>query len=348
MKTKLIFKKVQNYLPTIVKKNQNPVRWGIIGTGNMAETFGRAIDRNKNGIIQAVVSRTQENAVKYSNKHSKCKAYSNYEEFVKDETIDVIYIATPLKQHYQNIRLCLQNKKNVICEKPFTETEEQMVELQKLAKENNCFLMEGMWMKCLPTYQNAIKWIQEGKIGEIELIKVDFYKHEIVNTDYDIFNKERGGGVLNDYGIYALSFPLAFIKGIITISGNCRKSQNGIDTDWQITMKSKDTKVFINISSDFKGTSRAAIMGTKGSIQWEPQFNRTNKIKLYNSDGIQTDYFEAKYQCEGFEYEVNEVQNCVKKKILESTMVPLHTTENTLKIRDNLYKFSNEEFVIVL
>lgn len=72
---------------------------------------------------------------------------------MKDTNIDVVYVATPIKQHYENIKLCLENNKNVICEKPFTENVEQMTELYEIAKRNGCFLMEGMWMKCLPTYQ---------------------------------------------------------------------------------------------------------------------------------------------------------------------------------------------------
>lgn len=336
----LLFKKI--------RKNSNYINWGIIGTGNMAETFGRAIDNSADGIIKAVASRTQEKAKKFSKKHFNCIAYGSYEELIKDKLIDIIYIATPIKQHYENIKLCLKNNKNVICEKPLTETYEQMIELKKLAEQNKCFFMEGMWMKCLPTYQKALEWINKGKIGKVELIKVDFYKQEIVNTKYTIFDKNNGGGVLNDYGIYAISFPLAFIKGNVEIQGENRISKYGIDSDWQIIMKSNDIKAFINISSNFKGNSGASVIGTEGSIVWESQFNRTNKLMLFNAEGIKIDSFVVKYQNEGFEYEVSEVQKCIKNRYRESKKVPLISTEKTLLIRDNLYKLNGKKFTIEL
>lgn len=343
---KTLIEKIKRRIPVKVKKNPNPVRWGVIGTGNMAEVFGKAIDKNPDGIIEAVASRTKSKADKYSKRHFNCKAYGSYEEIVNDSHVEIIYIATPIKQHYENIKMCLENKKNVICEKPLTETHEQMLELKMLAKKNDCFFMEGMWMKCLPTYQKALKWIEEGKIGELELIKVDFYKHELINTEYSIFDKNSAGGVLNDYGIYALSFPLGFIKGNIEIQGDSRESKYGIDSDWQINMKTSKEKAFINISSDFMGSSRAALIGKEGSIVWESQFNRTNKLVMYNAEGIQIETFVAKYSSEGFEYEVSEVQRCLRKGLNESSFVTLASTENTLKIKDNLYRLGGEKFNI--
>lgn len=343
---KSILKKAYSHLKIRVKKNDNPIRWGIIGTGNMAENFGRAIDRNKNGIIQAVVSRTQEKANSFSKKHFNCKPYCDLLEFVKDTNIDVVYVATPIKQHYENIKLCLENNKNVICEKPFTENVEQMTELYEIAKRNGCFLMEGMWMKCLPTYQKAIEWIRDGRIGAVELIKVDFYKNEIINTEYAIFDKNNGGGVLNDYGVYAISFPLGFMSGDVMVQGDSRESQYGIDTDWSIIMKSKNMKAFINISSNFRGTSRSSIIGSEGRIEWESQFNRTNKLVLFDAKGIESDSIEFKYENDGFEYEVNEVQECIKTKKNESSKVTLESTKNTLLIKDNLYKLNGEKFKI--
>lgn len=343
---KSVINRIKCYIPIKAKKTANPIRWGIVGTGNMAEVFGRTIDHSTDGIIEAVASRTKTKAEKYAKKHFNCKAYDTYEALVNDSKIDIIYIATPVKQHYDNIKMCLLNKKNVICEKPLVENLEQMLELKDIAKKNNCFFMEGMWMKCLPTYQTALKWIRDGRIGDIDLIKVDFYKHELINTNLTIFDKNNAGGVLNDYGIYAIAFPLGFIEGDIEVQGDCRMSKYEIDTDWQINMKTNKEKIFINISSDFEGTSRAALIGKEGSIVWEPQFNRTNKLLLYNAEGVQMESFVANYSDQGFEYEVSEVHKCLRKGLKESVLVTLSSTENALKIKDNLYKLDMKKFKI--
>lgn len=69
--------------------------------------------------------------------------YTSYEELVKDSNVDVVYIATPHGVHYEHVKLCLENGKNVLCEKPFTINARQSKELIALAKEKSLFLMEG-------------------------------------------------------------------------------------------------------------------------------------------------------------------------------------------------------------
>lgn len=321
-----------------IKKNENPIRWGIIGTGYMAGTFCRAIDGNANGVVAAVASRTLEKAKKFASKYGDCRYYGSYAELVRDNTIDVIYIATPVLQHYENIKLCLEGGQNVICEKPITQNADELIDLKKIAEKNNCFLMEGMWMKCLPSYQKAIAWVSEGKVGNIQLIKADFYKREQINPTYAIFNKNSGGGVLKDFGVYALAFPTGFLSENITVNGYFRKSTHEIDSDWLIHMQAENVQAFINISSNFKGESKAAVIGDRGTIEWNAQFNRTNIITLYNAAGTQIDQFKATYEFEGFEYEVNEVQKCIRKGLKESEMVPLNVSIITLKMIDALMK----------
>ena len=104
------------------------------------------------------------------------------------------------------------------------------------------------------------------------------------------------------------------MSGDVMVQGDSRESQYGIDTDWSIIMKSKNMKAFINISSNFRGTSRSSIIGSEGRIEWESQFNRTNKLVLFDAKGIESDSIEFKYENDGFEYEVNEVQECIKTK----------------------------------
>lgn len=323
------------------KKVDNPIRWGVIGLGYMAETFSCAIDGNKYGIVYAVASRSLNKAITFASHHGHCKAYGSYEEMVnnKDLKLDIVYVATPVKYHYEHIKLCLDAGLNVLCEKPITSNLEQFEELNSIAKKNGCFLMEGMWMKCLPSFQKACQWINDGKIGNMELVKVDFYKREHIRNDFAIYNAQEGGGVLRDFGVYAIAFMEHFLGGIPdNLTCNYRVSSRGIDSDWQITAERSGTKANINLSSNFGSLSKAAVIGNKGSVEWDSQFNRTNRIVLYDERGIQKDIFQASYDYEGFEYEVEEVQRCINDNAKESKIVTLNGTRNTIQIIDKLMK----------
>jgi predicted dehydrogenase len=323
------------------RKCSNPIRWGVIGLGYMAETFSCAIDGNKNGVVYAVASRSLAKAKSFASHHGNCKAYGNYEEMVNDKelNLDVVYIATPVKYHYEHVKLCLEAGLNVLCEKPITSTFEQFEDLVAIAKGNNCFFMEGMWMKCLPTFQKACQWVNEGKIGKTELVKVDFYKREHICEGYAIYNAKEGGGVLHDFGVYAIAFMEHFIGGMPEdLNRKCRISASGIDADWLITAEKNGINAVVNLSSNFGSLSKAAIIGSDGFIEFDSQFNRTKHVTLYDSKGQQVENFSTSYIYEGFEYEVNEVQKNISGGKKESRIATLVGTHNTMQIIDKLKK----------
>ena len=72
------------------------------------------------------------------------------------------------------------------------------------------------------------------------------------------------------------------------------------------------------------------------SIEWNSQFNRTNKITLFDAYGNKIEEFVSKYKYEGFEYQVEEVTRCLKGKESESQMVPICESLDTLTVIDQL------------
>lgn len=340
---KNIFKALRRRLMRIhffrVKKNANPIRWGIIGLGNMAEVFSTAIDGNRDGVVYAVASRNKEKAISFGKRHDCSNTFGSYDEMLHNESlnIDVVYIATPVKYHYENIKQCLMAGKNVLCEKPICSSASQLEELIALAKEKDCFLMEGMWTKCLPSFCKGKEW--ESRIGKKELVKVDFYKRELIRPDRIIYDSTEGGGVLKDYGVYAISFATSFLGGMPTeIIAHSRTSFFNIDSDWQIYAEKNDVQAYVSLSSDFGSLSKASIVGSEGTIEWNSQFNRTNIITLYDKEGKEQEKFVSYYEFEGFEYEVDEVQKCIRHGKKESELVSLQESLNTLRFIDQIIR----------
>lgn len=97
-------------------------------------------------VITAVASSSAEKAQKVIDKEApeaKPEILTSYEELVQHPGLDVIYVATPHGLHYENVKLCLENGKNVLCEKAFTINAKQAKELIALAKAKDLYLMEG-------------------------------------------------------------------------------------------------------------------------------------------------------------------------------------------------------------
>lgn len=341
MITTAIKRRLKRGLHVKAKKAPDAVRWGIIGLGNMAQVFADALNGNSSSMLVSVASRSTKKANAFARRNGVANSYGSYEEMLADESLklDVVYIATPVKCHFEHIKMCLSSGKNVLCEKPIVCTSAELEELVSLARQQRCFLMEGMWMKCLPVFRQAKRMISDGMIGKVELIRVDFYKREVVDPKRSIFNKSEGGGVLMDYGIYALAFALDFLGGEPErLRYEVRKNNLGIDTDWSIVMSRGGTRSIVNISSNFNSASKATVVGAEGSIEWDAQFNRTNHIKRFNAQNQLQEEIRIEYDFDGYEYEISHVGECLNKGLKESDVVPLDSSIAALKIVDSLVK----------
>lgn len=323
------------------KKDSNPITWGIIGLGYMAETMATAIVFSNSSVVKAVASRHIGKARKFASKHKAKNFYGSYEELINNQNLDinVIYIATPVDTHFDLVKACLKAGRNVICEKPMVTSRKQLEELSTLARVNNCFLMEAMWMQCLPTFKKALELVNNGDLGDLQYIRIELNKSEVFEPENHIKNQ----GVLANYGVYALSFMSLFIPTIpplVNVKKVCISDTN-VDSNWSIQVSNGPVEVVINLSSSLELTNKAIVIGEKGSLTWQSPFNRTNTIVLKDEFNREVSTFNFKYQFEGFEYQVNEVANCIRLGKLESSSVPLARSHATLRWLEKLQQQEN-------
>lgn len=323
------------------RKNSTCIKWGIIGLGNMANQFANALQCVPEAEIVAAGSRNLSKAQSFCKKYSVLHAYGSYSEMLADKSncLEVVYISTPHFEHYNTVKLALENKVNVICEKPFVETENQLIELVEIAKKNDCFLMEGLWSYCLPTYQIASEWIKEGIIGEINKIEVDLSRVEHIDSNRSAYQPSLCGGVLNDFGIYPVSFFSRFVGNEYTVLAYKKKvNEDGLDIDWDIKMTSDNIKGHITISGIKQGNQNAVIFGTKGRIEFGTPFNRTNSVKLVDNSGKMICSKKFNYLYQGFEYEIREVNNSLINGAKESSIIPIGSSMKNVHIMEKLMR----------
>ena len=140
-------------------------KWGVIGTGKIAHTFATALKHCERAELCGVASRTSEKAKAFADEFGFENYYGSYADFAENCNAEIVYIATPMASHFADAKLCIENGKNVLCEKSLTLNTAQTEELLALAKEKGVFFMEAMWMKCRPVYRKMKEWIASGLIG---------------------------------------------------------------------------------------------------------------------------------------------------------------------------------------
>jgi len=311
------------------------MNWGVLATGRIADKFAAALQYSASSDTLAVASRSITKAEKFAKKYGFKKAYGSYEELAKDPDVEVIYIATPMSCHYENAKMCLSHKKNVVLEKTVTINEAQFQELIDLARENQVFFMEAMWMKCHPVFQKAHEWIKEGRIGSIEMICADFCNEMNFDPEDRTYKKSLGGGALLDFGVYPITFATSFLglqpEKIVSVA---RMGAIGSDFDDLILLQYKNATATLFCGFDIASNNCATIIGNKGRITFGEYFFCTDVIRLYDSRCNLLEEYRKPFECNGYEYEIREAEKCIREAKQESDLIPLSATMANLKIMD--------------
>ncbi|MBQ8786191.1 MAG: Gfo/Idh/MocA family oxidoreductase [Oscillospiraceae bacterium] len=313
--------------------------WGIMATGKIAHTFAKAVNYTDGAKLYACASRNAEKAIEFGALYGAEKCYGSYEELAADENIDVIYIATPMSCHYENVKLCFEHEKNVLCEKSATLNSAQLRELIEIAKEKKLFFMEAMWTKCLPAFRKAKEWVSDGRIGEIKAIRADFSNAVDFDENDRLFRPELGGGALLDLSVYPLNFITSFLGfEPKEIHSAVNIDKLGVDMDEAVIMQYENAYASFVSGFDIDNENRAVIVGTKGRIAFNPWFFCTDTVRLYDRNNKLAEESITPHLCNGYEFEVMEVQKCLSEGLYESFINPLSDSLAIMKMMDSLRK----------
>ncbi|MDA3900695.1 MAG: Gfo/Idh/MocA family oxidoreductase [Spirochaetes bacterium] len=312
------------------------VRWGLIGPGRIAESFAQGIAHVDEAQFYAVASSNIERAREFGARYSAQKMYGSYEEMLADPEVDAVYIATPHRFHYDNIKLCLQAGKAVLCEKPITVNSKESSELFALAREKKLFLMEALWSRFLPVYDDVREWLDSSKIGRIRLINATFG----VNLPYDSsdrwYNPELAGGALLDMGIY----PLAVTQWILnenpeSFNVEACLSDTGVDELTVAVLKYK-SGVIAQMNAGFvaEASNELIIYGAKGSITIHSCFWASTQATLETDNKKLT--VTRPFKASGFEYEIEAATLSILDGDLECKGISQEDTASTMKVMDEM------------
>ncbi|MEF2967683.1 Gfo/Idh/MocA family oxidoreductase [Paenibacillus sp. M1] len=312
------------------------IKWGIMGTGWIAEQFAKDLAYVSNGVGLAAGSRTLESANKFADKFGLPRAYGSYEELVKDPDIDAIYVATPHPYHRENVLTALNAGKAVLCEKPFTVNSGELEKLIATAKQHNLFLMEAMWTRFLPPIVQVRKWLEEGRIGEVKLLKAEFGFRSDWNPAGRLLNPQLGGGALLDAGIYPVSFAsMIFGSEPERVWTTADIGETGVDEQFSILLdygRGRAASLHGAVRLDL--TNDASIHGTKGMIHIQSFLNATEAVLRVT--GQEEEKFSDDRKAAGYAFEAEEVGRCLLEGLKESPTISLEESLSILKLLDRV------------
>ena len=153
----------------------HPLRWGILGAGNISRQWVRSLQACKGATIHAVGARDLERAQEFALRLDIPKAYGSYEESVQDEQVDIIYIGTKTFAHCEHTLLALNAGKHVLCEKPLCESVADAERMYEAAATAGRMLQDAMWTRFFPAVEHAKFLLDQGEIGQPVMVQSDFF-----------------------------------------------------------------------------------------------------------------------------------------------------------------------------
>ena len=328
------------------------MNFGIIGAGNIANTFATTLTQMSEANAYAIASRSMEKAEAFRDKYGMEKAYDSYEALAKDPDVDVIYIATPHSFHYEQAKMCLENGKHVLVEKAFCANASQAKEIIDLAESKGLFLGEAMWTRFMPLAKKLREMLDDGVIGDV--------MYMTANLNFPMMQKERlikaelAGGALLDVGIYPpTAASLIMGDNIKDIKATAILNDENMDLVGQYILTFDEGGIaYLNSGMCFESDGNAVVIGTNGSIVMEGvNFIRGlrvfdgnhNEVKYISFEDVEKYPYKNGEQITGYEYEVLGCIDAIKKG---HTQCPEITHKETLFMMETMDEIRRQMGVI--
>ncbi len=190
------------------------IKTALVGLGKMGISHCAIVNANPKVNLVAVCD-TNSFVLDTFKKYSKIKCYTDYNELLKNEELDAIVVATPTKFHYSMVKSALEKNIHVFCEKPFSLTAKEGMELVSLAKKNKLINQVGFHNRFLGTFKELKRLVEKNIIGEIYHFIGEAYGPVVTKDKGSTWRgkKEEGGGCLMDYASHVINL-IQYIVGL--------------------------------------------------------------------------------------------------------------------------------------
>ncbi|OYO02002.1 Gfo/Idh/MocA family protein [Enemella evansiae] len=300
-------------------------RWGIAGTGRIADVVAEDFAHVSDGELVAIGSRDADRAAEFGARHGGARGLT-YRQLIDDPEVDAIYLGTPHPQHRDLALAAIAAGKAVLVEKAFTATVAGAEQVVDAARQAGVFCMEAMWTRFQPATVKARELIADGAIGEVRQVQADLGAYRAYDPSDRLFDPKLGGGAALDLGVYVLSIAQQFLGTPDKVTAHGELAPNGVDMSFGALLGYADGRVgVVTAGFDVASPGRAVVMGSDGSIELMPRFHHPTRLRVTPRQG---DAYELELPASGrgYAHEFNAVDEYLAQGLTESPVMPLDDT----------------------
>ena len=288
----------------------------IIGPGNIAHTYMQALADSETVKIISVLGRREETAKIFAEKYG-INCYTDADLMYSTEKPDAVLICTPTFTHEEIAKKAIENKVNIMCEKPFVLDVDKAENLFNLANKNNVKIMVMQVVRFWPQYVQIKQLVDNGKLGEI----TNVYTHRLsAHPDWCVWHKDpdKSGGGLYDLHIHDIDWLYYVFGKVKNVYAVGRQTESGCWNNVSAVLNfecgiSAVSEGFMDITGSWNFCTDVRINGSDASVEYinktiiDEAGEKQNinsfvlypgkscaeplHIKKYNPYKVQTEYF---------------------------------------------------------
>ena len=276
----------------------NSIKWGFIGCGEVTEKMrGPAFSEVPGSSVVAVMSRSEEKARHYAERHAIPKWYTDPQELIDDSEVNAIYIATPPSSHATFAIMAMKAGKPVYVEKPLASSYEDCARVNKISVETGVPCFVAYYRRYLPYFQRVKDIVERGVLGKIVNVQVRFavpapdLDYQSANLPWRLQPDIAGGGFFYDLAPHQLDLLQHIFGVILEANGICAnrgglyQAEDSVSACFRFESGLPGSGSWCFVAHKSAKEDRIEVIGERGQLSfsvftYEP-------IVLQTTDGIQ-------------------------------------------------------------
>jgi predicted dehydrogenase len=285
---------------TLKRDRGAQIRFGLVGTGRIADSYAQAFQSARNARLTAVAD-VEPNAVRAFAKKANCAQFDSHTALAESGIVDAVIVSTPPSTHREICLDFLERKIPILCEKPVSIDPESARAIRQSAIENQTAFTMASKFRYAEDVVRAHNIVSSGILGQIVLFENTFMSYVDMSSRWNADPAISGGGVLIDNGTHSVDImryflgPLTSIHAIsglqlqklpvedtVHVTARTHGGATGrMDLSWSINKQCDDYIVIYGT----KGTLRVGWKGSyyrqEGSSSWIQFGSGYNKVQAF-------------------------------------------------------------------
>ena len=259
----------------------NTIKWGFIGCGEVTEKkSGPAFSLVENSMVVAVMSRSEDKARSYAQRHGIKRWYTDPQALLDDSEVNAVYIATPPSTHATFAIMAMKSGKPVYVEKPMAANYEDCCRINRISLTTGMPCFVAYYRRYLEYFMRVKQLVSNGEIGNVINVQIRFavpprdLDYNSRNLPWRVQADIAGGGYFYDLAPHQIDLlqemfgPIIEAEGYTANRGGLYETEDSVSACFRFSNGVPGSGSWCFVAHESAKEDCIQIIGDKGSISF--------------------------------------------------------------------------------